>query len=70
MTVQELMELLEGMDPDAEVRMAIQPSWPFEHDVEDAVEVYVSEDSEPVVYLAEGTQLGYLPGDAAEGLGW
>ena len=30
MTVSELMELLEGCDPDAEVRIMSQEGWPFE----------------------------------------
>ncbi len=33
MTVSELMELLEDCDPDAEVLLMSQPSWPFEHTV-------------------------------------
>jgi hypothetical protein len=30
MTVSELIHLLEDHDPEAEVRIATQPSWPFE----------------------------------------
>lgn len=33
MTVSELIELLEDCDPDAEVLLMSQPSWPFEHTV-------------------------------------
>jgi len=33
MTVQDLIQELEQFDPDAEVRLAIQPEWPFEHAV-------------------------------------
>jgi heme oxygenase len=64
MTAQELIEILEGMDPDAEVRFASQPSWPFEYSISAAAEV------DGVLYLAEGTQLGYLPGEVAEQIGW
>ncbi len=31
MKVRDLIELLEGMDPDADVFIMAQPSWPFEH---------------------------------------
>lgn len=34
MTVNELIEMLEEMPEDAEVRLAIQPSWPFQHDID------------------------------------
>jgi hypothetical protein len=33
MTVSELIDLLEDCDPDAEVFLMSQPSWPFEHTV-------------------------------------
>jgi hypothetical protein len=67
MTVAELIELLEDLPADAEVRLATQPSWPMEYSLGHRV----AEDAEAnVVYLAERTQLGYLSGDAAEQLGW
>ena len=31
MKVRDLIELLEGMDPNADVFIMAQPSWPFEH---------------------------------------
>ena len=31
MRVSELMEILEAMDPEAAVWLAVQPTWPFEH---------------------------------------
>jgi hypothetical protein len=34
MTVGELLELLEDFPEDAEVRLAHQPSWPFEYSIE------------------------------------
>ena len=68
MTVAELIEELKYMEQDAEVRFASQPSWPFEYDISGVVEVNVDEDD--VVYLEEGTQLGYLPGEAKDELGW
>lgn len=64
MTVAELIDVLESLDPDMEVRFASQPSWPFEYSISDVCE------TEEAVYLAEGNQIGYLPGEAAELLGW
>jgi len=64
MTVGELVEILQGMNTDAEVRLATQPSWPFEYDVSEVGE------TEDVVYLAEGEQVGYLPAAVSAGLGW
>ena len=76
MTVGELKEMLEGLDDDMEVRLAMQPSWPFEYSI-DSVEVIDNDpdglDDEPIegiVYLVEGSQLGYLPGDVCANLGW
>lgn len=39
MKVHELIGYLEDMPEDAEVRLAIQPSWPFEHRIGNVVEV-------------------------------
>tara|TARA_R100000005_G_C4957401_1_gene175441 strand:- start:276 stop:485 length:210 start_codon:yes stop_codon:yes gene_type:complete len=69
MTVAELIEELEYMDQDSEVRFASQPSWPFEYSISSVVEVDV-DDSTPVVYLEEGSQLGYLPTEAKNQLMW
>jgi hypothetical protein len=78
MTVNELIMLLEDMDGDTEVRLAIQPSWPFEYSVGSIVrcspleyEEYDREgDGESVVYIGEGSQLGYLPLVVKDELGW
>ncbi len=93
-TVQDLINFLEDMDPNAEVRFASQPSWPFEYSIADVQEVKepveetdttdltdeeilevnaaaeATEAKPPVVYLVEGTQLGYLPGHVADAIGW
>jgi hypothetical protein len=37
-TVQELIDELEGCDGDAEVRFLAQPSWPFEYTIATVVE--------------------------------
>jgi hypothetical protein len=64
MKVAELLSMLEGVDPETELRLATQPSYPMEHsimgvtDVVDATHPY-TQAVEKVVYLLEGTQLGY-----------
>ena len=68
MTVSELKEILEHYDDEMEVRFASQPNWPFDYSILDAVLAHV--DEEDVIYLEEGQQLGYLPREAKEELGW
>ena len=74
MTVKRLIEELEQMNPNAEVRFAAQPNWPFEYDIDSVVQVDVedrrTDDITEIVYLEEGRQIGYLPGEAARELGW
>ena len=72
MTVSELMEHLEEMNPDAEVRLMTQRHYPLEarlYGVCESAELRSREDGEddddddgeiePVVYLVEGDQVGY-----------
>ena len=54
MTVEELIQELQYLDPAAEVRLAEQPSWPFEYNLNGVVEIGGK------VWLAEGDQLAYL----------
>ena len=73
MTVRELIEELRLADQDAKVRFASQPSWPFEYSIYGVVQTTVKdrEDNEiDMVYLEEGRQVGYLPSEAKEELGW
>jgi len=85
MNVEELITMLEGLPMDAEVRIAHQPEWPFEYSVDNVVEVEIHKhtewdeeigeevpvgDSEPIVYIVDGRQIGYLPGEAKEHIGW
>jgi len=73
MTVDELRGQLEDMPGEAEVRLAMQPSWPFEYSIDQILFVEKVEDEgrmDDVVYLSEGGQIGYLPGDVKEELGW
>ena len=67
MTVGELIAELEQYDEDATVRFAEQPSWPFKYSIRH--ETAVSEDGS-TVYLVEGEQLEYLPGEIRDQLGW
>lgn len=46
MTAADLIELLSGVDPDTEVRIAEQPRWPFEYTIDDVVEVKMGADRE------------------------
>jgi len=72
MTVRELIEELKYMDEDATVRFASQPSWPFEYSIYGVVQTTVNynDDERDIVYLEEGRQVGYLPAEAKEELGW
>ena len=72
MTVAELIELLEQYEGDQEVRIASQPSWPFEYSISgivDGNELFErEEESDEIleneysnnIYLVEGNQLGYF----------
>lgn len=83
MTVGQLLEALQDIAEehggDVEVRLAHQPQWAFEYSIDDVVLVEASEpdeddedadQEEPVVYIAEKSQLGYLSGAASKALGW
>ena len=79
MTATQLMEELEwaiernGGD-DVEVRMAQQPKWAFEYSIDEAVTIEVddedTDEKSKIVYLGEGSQIGYLNEDASRELGW
>ena len=85
MTIKDLIEELEQMaefcGEDTEVRLATQPSWPFEYSIGAVAAVNLNDDDEDgverdgdeeeyVVYIGEGRQLAYLPGIASQELGW
>jgi hypothetical protein len=74
MTVGELIERLQDFPEDATVRLASQPNWPFEYSIQgvttlaeatqyDEDREYDADDEEGdengVVYIVEGSQLGY-----------
>lgn len=84
MTVRDLIRQLEDFEPDTEVRLAFQPRWPFEHSIGSVVSVDLTDEDadydeevsdyentgEQIVYIGEGRQIGYLPGQASSELGW
>lgn len=53
MRVSDLIERLQDLDPDAEVKLAFQPSWPFQYSVGELVEVDVNEVRWGVEYTNE-----------------
>ena len=69
MIISELIEILEEaamqIGDDAEVRLATQPNWPFEHRISDRTAV-----ADGALYLAESGQVGYLSGVVSQELGW
>ncbi|MFD6534967.1 hypothetical protein [Streptomyces goshikiensis] len=65
MTVADLIAKLEGLNPEAPVRMATQPNYPFEYTIR-----AVEEDENGTCWIAEGEQQGYLAGAVRDTLGW
>jgi hypothetical protein len=77
MNVGDLKQILEDYDDDIEIRFASQPAYPFEYSIEDVYLVDMDnlvnedkEESDSVLYLVEGNQLGYLSGKVRECIGW
>ena len=79
MTIEALIDELENLKnqlgDQTQVRFASQPAWPFEYSIRGVHHVRhdeVDEEDEDVnvVYLEEGTQLGYLPRAAKDILCW
>ena len=66
LTVGDLRELFdcEELDDDTQVRLAIQPNYPLECHL-DEVDLH-----EGVVYLTQGDDIGYLPGEVRNRFGW
>jgi hypothetical protein len=76
-TVGELIAALQRYDTDTPVRWAHQSSWPMEYTIGQLVGTSDDADNhgqrptgDPVVWLGEGRQVGYLPGIAGNALGW
>ncbi|MGH3533991.1 MAG: hypothetical protein ACRDQG_04660 [Pseudonocardiaceae bacterium] len=76
-TVGELIAALGDYDPDTPIRWAAQPGWPFEYTIgavvctpADAEGDGTAPTDQPVVWLAQGRQVDYLPPGARTALGW
>ena len=77
MTVAELIDMLGDFPEHAEVRLMMQPNYPFEYSVDGLYDPTDGEDTggtftpneakRPVVYLTEGRQIGYGTKAAWEG---
>jgi len=68
MTVRDILNRLDALDPETEVRFAFQPNWPLEYSIDDIVEVNI--DGQEVVYLGQGEQIGYLQEEVVKALSW
>ena len=80
-TVGELIEMLKDYPESAQVKIAIQPSWPMEHSLDRNVGPTVlvepeqyqddeSYDENTVVYLIASDDGDYLPELARKEIGW
>lgn len=79
--LQEIAEELDEKAGDTDIRIAEQPSWPFENRIFDA-HLFNPEDAEgeeeedesakgdPVVYIVDGGQIGYLPSAVRREISW
>jgi hypothetical protein len=73
--IDELTDLADTHGDDSEIRLAQQPRWAFEYSLQrdtPVAVVKIKEDGRKrfVAYIAEGSQLGYLPYAAAVAIGW
>lgn len=82
MTLEQLYNQLEdlienqGVDLETEVKLAMQPSWPFEYSISDHIYLHTEEendrhaqpgdDPKQIIYLAESRQERYLPQEVAD----
>lgn len=75
LTLAELKDMVDAMvdlvgeekAEEVEIRYASQPAWPFEYSVEAG---FGGHPNDGVIYLWENEQLGYLPGEIKDQLGW
>ncbi|MCX4659159.1 hypothetical protein [Streptomyces uncialis] len=69
LTVGELIDQLSALDRSATVRLAVNPFFPMAHRVAGVVGAR-DEKGMPLVFLADGDQLGHVPPDVAVRLTW
>lgn len=67
--IEDLQHLME-LHGDVPVRLATQPRYPFEHEIDGIAVSNPDSPSDTIVYIGEGSYEGYLPHDAAVALGW
>ncbi|MFE7461626.1 hypothetical protein ACWFMI_23755 [Nocardiopsis terrae] len=71
--INRLTEMEMEAGPEAQVHMAVNPSWSFEHHV-GKVDLVTEPDEEgymeSTVYIGDGGQIDYLPSKARWALGW
>ncbi|APU15281.1 MULTISPECIES: hypothetical protein [Actinoalloteichus] len=76
LTVGMLIDQLTAFDPEASVRLAFQPAWPLEYDVERVTGSHTPpgdddlDDAPGVVWIGQGDHIGYLPETATDAMGW
>ncbi|WP_165983981.1 hypothetical protein [Streptomyces sp. YIM 98790] len=69
LTVRELIQRLNACNPDAVVRLAVNPFFPFSHFLGEVVEG-TEDGGGAAVFLGEAGQQGYLPLPVAQALTW
>lgn len=69
MNARDLIEQLQQLDPDTEIRYAHQPNYPFEYSMEPDIAIVTIKGTE-IAYLVENSQIGYLPLAAAIACQW
>jgi hypothetical protein len=67
--IEQLTDIQSRYGEELEVRLASQPRWAFEYSLQEEIGVAKIK-GERVIYLAEGTQLRYLPQAVAVAVGW
>ncbi|MEV7121180.1 hypothetical protein [Kitasatospora griseola] len=65
LTVHHLIAQLQDVDPNLQVRLAVNPDWPFTHYVGTDVVVHNG-----IAYIGDDGQDGYLPLAVIEHLAW
>ena len=70
MTVKELMRFLEGLDEGTEVRFASQSDRPMEYGIDPYAYAITDVGQRETLYLVESNQIGHLPPEAKEQIGW
>lgn len=83
--IEELEVYKELHGEDVEIRFASQPSWPFEYSIgeivsnkdcpdmcDDESDEYSTDEqnTDTILYLVEERQVGYLPGNVKNQIGW